>query len=80
MGQDVGSGYGYVSKKVSKRICRARNTRPVVSEISTMSDSVSHVANSGMKGKVTSDGRLASGDRNATLQLSMKIMRQVNWD
>ena len=64
----AGRGYGYVSKKVSKRICRARNTRPVVSQISTMSDSVSHVANSGMKGKVTSDGRLASGDRNTSIE------------
>ena len=39
-----------------------------MSEISTMSDSVSHVANSGMKEKVTSDGRLASGDRNTSIK------------
>ena len=57
-----GRGYGYVSKKVKKPVCRAKNIPPTVSNISTEERSVSHVGNSGVKVKVTLDGILASGD------------------
>ena len=58
-----GRGYGYVSKKVKKPVCRAKHIPPTVSNISTEERSVSHVGNSGIKGKVTLDGILASGDQ-----------------
>ena len=63
-----GQGYGYVSKKVNKPVCRAKNEPPLVSNISTDERSMSHVAASGIKVKVTLDGRLASGDNPAILE------------
>ena len=55
-----GRGHGYVSKKVAKRVCRAKKALPIVSKNSTNDGSMSQVASSGQKVRVTFDGRLAS--------------------
>ena len=63
-----GRGYGYVTKKVKKPVCRAKNIPPVVSNISTEDRSVSHVGDSGTKVKVTLDGILARGNYSEILE------------
>ena len=63
-----GRGYGYVTKKVKKPVCRAKNIPPIVSNISTEERSVSHVGDSGIKVKVALEGILASGDYSEILE------------
>ena len=51
-----------VSKKVTKLVCRARKDLPEELKNSTCDRSMSEMASSGQKVRVTCDGGLASGD------------------
>ena len=57
-----GRGYGYVSKKLTNRVCKARKDLPKVFKNSTNDRSMSQMASRGQKVRVTCEGRLASGD------------------
>ena len=46
-GGGCGYGYGYVSEKVNKPVCRAKNEPPMVSNISTDGRSMGHMAAGG---------------------------------
>ena len=56
-----GRGYGFVSRKVTKRICRAGKDLPTESNNSTNTRDMSNMANKRIKVRVTCDGGLASG-------------------
>ena len=51
-----------MSKKVTKLVCRARKDLPAELKNSTCDRSMSEMASSGQKVRVTCDGGLASGD------------------
>ena len=57
-----GRGYGLVSKKVTKRICRVGKDLPIESNISTNNRDMSNMASKRIKVRVTCDGGLARGD------------------
>ena len=61
-----------VSKKVTKLVCRGRKDLPAEFKNSTCDHSMSDMASSGQKVRVTFDGRLASGD------LSQQLENDVN--
>ena len=57
-----GRGYGFVSRKVTKRICRAGKDLPTESNNSTNTRDMSNMANKRIKVRVNFDGGLASGE------------------
>ena len=57
-----GRGYGFVSRKVTKRICRAGKELPTESNNSINTRDMSNMANKRIKVRVNFDGGLASGE------------------